>query len=282
MEFQNQFQEADQMPKYECLLFDLDDTLYPLSSGLSDQCTKNIEEFMVQKLGIEEKRVTEVNQVLYKNYGTSIAGLKAIGYNFDNEDYHSFVHGRLPYENLRPDPVLRTLLLSLPYRKLIFSNGNNVHVAKTLSKLGLDDCFEGVISFETLNPTKDDEGCSTSVFDRSCLFDAGISELPATPIVCKPFANAYEQAFKKANINPQRTIFFDDSLRNIQTGKNMGLHTVLVGSSNRTKGVDYAIESIHNIREALPELWEIDNKNTDTARTLSGKLAMEKSVTAEA
>ena len=29
-----------------------------------------------------------------------------------------------------------------------------------------------------------------------------------------------------------------------------------MGSSHRTKGVDYALESIHNMREALPELWE--------------------------
>lgn len=31
----------------------------------------------------------------------------------------SFVHGRLPYENLKPDPVLRSLLLSLPIRKFV-------------------------------------------------------------------------------------------------------------------------------------------------------------------
>ncbi|PQQ11739.1 uncharacterized protein Pyn_33483 [Prunus yedoensis var. nudiflora] len=282
MDFQNQYQQAHQMPKYECLLFDLDDTLYPSSSGMSQQCTKNIEEYMVKKLGIEETTVTQLNQVLYKNYGTSMAGLRAIGYNFDNDDYHSFVHGRLPYEVLRPDHVLRTLLLSLPYRKLIFSNGDKVHVAKTLSKLGLKDCFEGVICFETLNPISDNEdskstGCR-KVFDLSCLFDAG-SALPVTPVVCKPFANAYEQAFQKANINPQRTLFFDDSIRNIQAGKDMGLHTVLVGTSNRTKGVDYAIESIHNIREALPELWEINHKK-DISRSFSGKLAMETSVTA--
>lgn len=29
-----------------------------------------------------------------------------------------------------------------------------------------------------------------------------------------------------------------------------------VGSSHRAEGVDYSLESIHNIREALPELWE--------------------------
>ena len=29
-----------------------------------------------------------------------------------------------------------------------------------------------------------------------------------------------------------------------------------MGSSHKTKGADYALESLHNIREALPELWE--------------------------
>lgn len=33
--------------------------------------------------------------------------------------FGSFVHGRLPYQNLKPDPVLRNLLLSLPYRKIV-------------------------------------------------------------------------------------------------------------------------------------------------------------------
>lgn len=51
-------------------------------------------------------------------------------------------------------------------------------------------------------------------------------------------------------------IFFDDSPRNIAAGKRAGLHTVLVGTSFRTEGADFALESIHNIREALPEIWE--------------------------
>ncbi|XVF68806.1 hypothetical protein PTKIN_Ptkin11bG0030600 [Pterospermum kingtungense] len=231
MEYENQYQHVP-APKYECLLFDVDDTLYSLSSGLSKACTKNIEEFMVQKLGIEENKVSEINRVLYKNYGTSMAGLRAVGYNFDYDDYHSFVHGRLPYENLKPDPVLRSLLLSLPIRKVVFSNGDEVHVAKVLRKLGLEDCFEGVISFETLNPptngrnNSDNRGSSTEILDATNY--ASQSALPQTPVTCKPFENAFEQAFKIAKINPQKTLFFDDSIRNIQTGKQVGLHTVLV------------------------------------------------------
>ena len=44
---------------------------------------------------------------------------QAIGYKFDYDEYHSFVHGRLPYDKLKPDPVLRYLLLSLPIRKVV-------------------------------------------------------------------------------------------------------------------------------------------------------------------
>lgn len=41
--------------------------------------------------------------------------------------------------------------------KQIFSNGNEAHVAEVLSRLGLEDCFDDIISFETLNPTQNDE-----------------------------------------------------------------------------------------------------------------------------
>ncbi|XP_043719490.1 uncharacterized protein C24B11.05-like [Telopea speciosissima] len=297
MEFDDRFQQA-QRPKYDCLLFDLDDTLYPLNSGLSIGCLHNIEDYMVLKLGIEKSKISELGNLLYKNYGTTMAGLRAIGYDFDYDDYHGFVHGRLPYEKLKPDPVLRNLLLSLPLRKVIFTNADKVHAAKVLSKLGLEDCFEGIICFETLNPTDKNNVSShdevDSVFDASMQttttgsepFDivghfaqpnAGSQQLPRTPILCKPSEDAIEQALRIANIDPQRTIFFDDSVRNIQSGKRVGLHTVLVGTSQRPKGADFALESIHNIREALPELWEVEEKSEVR---YSGKIAIETSVTA--
>ncbi|GAA0170329.1 hydrolase [Lithospermum erythrorhizon] len=283
MEFEDRYRQV-QGHNYDCLLFDLDDTLYPLSSGLAAGCRKNIEDYMHEKLGIERSKIPELCNVLYKNYGTTMAGLRAIGYDFDYDDYHSFVHGRLPYDNLKPDPVLRSLLLSLPLRKVIFTNADKVHASVALNRLGLEGCFEGIICFETLNPihkstVSDDEDDIAFVGRKSppCpphnissnakIFDIighlsqvnnniNVIGLPKTPIVCKPSEAAIEKALKIANISPQRTLFFEDSVRNIQAGKRVGLHTVLVGTSQRVKGADYALERIHNIREALPELWE--------------------------
>lgn len=300
MEFENRYRQVE-LPKYDCLLFDLDDTLYPLSSGLATAVRINIEDYMVEKLGIDRSIISELGNLLYKNYGTTMAGLRAIGYDFDYDEYHSFVHGRLPYENLKPDPVLRSLLLSLPIRKVIFTNADKVHAAKALSRLGLEDCFEGVICFETLNPThnstvSDDEDdiqftgsrlssntttCSTEIFDIIGHFsqpNASASLLPKTPIVCKPSGHAIEKAVKIGNINPQRTLFFEDSVRNVQAGKRVGLDTVLVGNSQRVKGADYALESIHNIREALPELWVAGKISSEVGNY--DKVAVETSVTA--
>ncbi|CAL9134915.1 unnamed protein product [Musa textilis] len=282
MEYEDRCRQA-QRGKYDSLLFDLDDTLYPLSSGIAIQCRNNIGDYLVEKLGIEENKVSDLCNVLYKNYGTTMAGLKAIGYDFDYDDYHSFVHGRLPHENLKPDPVLRQLLLSLPIRKVVFTNADEVHAAKVLKKLRLEDCFEGIICFETLNPPSSSSVTETSshIFDiveHLARPDTGGIELPKTPILCKPSLEAMEYALRIANIDPQRTVFFDDSVRNIQSGKRIGLHTVLVGTAHRVKGADYALESIHNIREALPELWE-EAEKSDGIR-YSGKVAMETPVTA--
>ncbi|KAJ0987792.1 hypothetical protein J5N97_006148 [Dioscorea zingiberensis] len=270
MEFHEDCYRQVQRPKYDCLLFDLDDTLYPLSTGLAVACTNNIGEYMVKKLGIEESQIGLLSNLLYKNYGTTMAGLRGIGYEFDYDYYHAFIHGRLPYERLKQDQVLRNLLLSLPIRKLIFTNADKDHAVRALKKLGLEDCFEGIICFETLNPpckkSSEEEVAETEIFDIVGHFsqpDNTYAELPKTPILCKPSEEAFEYALKIANLNPQRTMFFDDSARNIQAAKRVGIHTVLVGTSHRIKGADHALESIHNLREALPELWEDADKADD-------------------
>ncbi|GJT75132.1 haloacid dehalogenase-like domain-containing protein [Tanacetum coccineum] len=182
----------------------------------------------------------------------TMAGLWAFGYKFDNDDYHSYVHGRLPYQNLKPDPVLRTLLHSLPIRKVIFSNANEAHVAEVLHRLGLEDCFDDVICFESLNPTNEitnPDASQSSIIEYDSESCDGLRE---SPIVCKPFENAFQQAFQMANINPHKT-----------TSKLTGPHPLCwVGSSPAyERSLDYALEEASTtFREALPELGNHVNR----------------------
>lgn len=253
--------------KYECLLFDMDDTLYPMSSGMNLACRKNIIDFMLQQLKMEESEVPRMCLELYREHGTTMAGLKALGYEFDNDEFHAFVHGRLPYETLKPDPVLKNLLLSMPQRKIIFTNADRAHVLEVLERMGLEDCFEGVICFETLNPVLETADFMDALDDNAVLGEGGeefdtIESTGATrvrskqQILCKPALEAIEAAIQIANIDPKKTLFFEDSVRNIASGKAAGLHTVFVGSSVLIPGADYALGSIHNIKEAIPEIWE--------------------------
>lgn len=234
--------------KFDCLLFDMDDTLYPLSLGINLACRKNIQEYMLNKLRIEESQVPKMCLDLYREYGTTMAGLKVLGYDLDYDDFHACVHGTLPYEKVKPDPVLRQLLLSLPQRKIIFTNSDKAHAARVLERLGLEDCFEGVICFETLNPPTDKDAHGRNSSDDGS--DAGRG------ILCKPSLESMEAVIEIAKLDAKRTVFFDDSARNIAAGKAAGFHTVIVGSSALVPGADVALESIHNIKEALPELWE--------------------------
>lgn len=108
----------------------------------------------------------------------------------------------------------------------IFTNADKTHAIKALDRLGLEDCFEGIICFETLNPThknfaSDDEddiefvgSKNSSNTKKNEIFDIighfanqnDATTLPKTPIICKPSEYAIEQALKIANLNPNRTV----------------------------------------------------------------------------
>ncbi|KAJ7532006.1 hypothetical protein O6H91_14G068300 [Diphasiastrum complanatum] len=234
------------LSKFDCFLFDLDDTLYPMSLGLSEACGNNIRAFMVEKLGISEFLVDELSSRLYKHHGTTMAGLRAAGYEFEFDEYHDFAHGRLPYHLLEPDYELRDLLLSLPQRKIIFTNADRVHALKVLKRLELEDCFEDIISFETI---MDHRGFASEVKSQ---------QSQPTQVVCKPSLEAMRRAINIGQIDPTKTLFFDDSVRNIIAGKAVGLHTALVGSAVRIEEADYVVHSIHDVAQGLLGIWEKD------------------------
>jgi putative hydrolase of the HAD superfamily len=75
----------------------------------------------------------------------------------------------------------------------------------------LEDCFEGIICFETLNqpfsPTENNKE-TQQIFDIVEYFSQHEPSvaLPKTPVLCKPSVEAMEYALKIANVNPQRAV----------------------------------------------------------------------------
>ncbi|KAD3067511.1 hypothetical protein E3N88_35391 [Mikania micrantha] len=230
----------DAYSPFDCLIFDLDDTLYSSSIGFGDATKRNIDDFLVDRYGFDRRKASALRVQLFKAYGSTLAGLRALGYDVDADDYHSIVHGRLPYHLIKPDLQLRSLLLTINQRKIIFTNSDRTHAMKALNLLGIADCFEQIICFETMNPN---------------LFNSKSSSPEEFPVILKPSLDAFNIAIDVAEVDPNTTLFLDDNSGNIASAKAVGLQTVLVGKTMKTNGADYALEKIHALTRVVPEIW---------------------------
>uniref|UniRef100_A0ACD6ADU8 Uncharacterized protein n=1 Tax=Avena sativa TaxID=4498 RepID=A0ACD6ADU8_AVESA len=235
---------------FDCILLDLDDTLYPGGTGIGPALKRNIDEFLVARFGLAADRAAALRAELFRTHGSTLAGLIALGHDVHPDEYHSYVHGRLPYDMIAADPGLAPLLQSIPQRKILFTNSDHAHMKKALERLGVEEaCFDGVVCFETMNPHL---FADAKEEDNDGVVDAG-----RAVVVLKPSADAITVAMRVAGTNPHRTLFLDDNERNIAAGKALGLCTGLVGKRVRSKEADYALESIGNLRQAIPEIWSV-------------------------
>lgn len=220
------------------ILIDLDDCLYDVEP-IPQLMAQNIQNYMYQRLGFSKDGVAAVCADLYLGHGTTLAGLVARGYKIDYEDWHASVHGVLPYELVKPDEVLRKLLLAVPLPMWVFTNSDTVHAEKCLSLLGIRDCFQGVICFE-----------STMAAAKAARIVTN-----GAPVVCKPNHQAFELALAAAGAVAQSTLFFDDSLRNIAAGKAVGMNTVLVRKDGAfSNSADSTIPSMLFLPNVLQQL----------------------------
>jgi pyrimidine 5'-nucleotidase len=214
---------------FNSLYFDLDDTLYPASSGLWDAIRERMNSYMRKFIDLPIPEIVSIRQRYLEKYGTTLRGLQA-HYDIDADEYLAFVHD-LPLEKfIRPDPTLRTLIQSLPQRRWIFTNSDHNHANRVLKILGLDGCFDGII------------------------------DIRAVDFACKPDKIAYQRALAiGGDVDPSHCVIFDDALRNLAPAREMGFYTILVGKNGSEPQVDKVISSLHNLKECMPELWEKAN-----------------------
>jgi putative hydrolase of the HAD superfamily len=212
--------------RFSTLLFDLDDTLYPPTSGLWDAIRERMNDYMTELIGLPRNEIVALRQKYLETYGTTLRGLQHY-YDVDTDEYLAFVHD-LPLKNfIMPDPDLRTMLLSLPQHRWIFTNADGNHAKRVLNILGVSDCFDGII------------------------------DIHAIDFACKPEIIAYQRALViVGEVDPNHCIIFDDSVRNLSPARQLGFYTVLVGKNGPEPVVDQAITSLHDLRSRMPELWK--------------------------
>lgn len=160
-------------------------------------------------------------------YGTSLSGLMAV-HGMDPAEFLDYVHD-VDLEMLRPDPKLREGIKRLPGRKFIFTNGSQGHAKNVGTHLNVYDLFDGIF---------------------------GIEDVDYVP---KPKRSPYIKFCDYFDIDPAKAIMFEDSVRNLEVPKHMGMATVLVASNidwfydnaaenpvseNSDEWVDYATDDL--------------------------------------
>lgn len=209
------------------LLFDLDDTLYPPSTGLWSTIRERMHTYMTERMGIEPALADRLRPHFLETYGTNLRGLQH-EFEVDTDDYLAYVHDLPLSEYIHPNLELRQMLLSLPQKRWIFTNADQPHAERVIKVLQLEGCFDGIIDVRAIN------------------------------FLNKPVPEAYMKALQIAGVeHPSDCLFFDDALRNLLPAKRLGLFTALVNPEVNNNGADLHLAYLTDLRQAAPELWEM-------------------------
>lgn len=203
----------------ETIIFDLDDTLYPSSSGIWSLIRERIDSFMINRLGYDEKEVPATREKFFRTYGTTLRGLETV-HHIDPVEYLKFVHN-IPLDRyLIPNHKLISVLEGIPQRKVIFTNGDRWHAKRVLDALTISKFFDEIVDILDISP------------------------------YCKPMEEAFSIALEKFKIGDyNQTLLVDDNIRNIETAKKLGLKTVLVSENDHHIDLDILkIKKIEDIQ----------------------------------
>jgi putative hydrolase of the HAD superfamily len=202
----------------ECALFDLDNTLYPKSTGVMDVLSQRINEYMALRLGMDEETIKALRPRYWEQYGTTMRGLTT-EHGISADDYLAYVHDFSVRGLLAPNAELDAVLQRLPWRKVVFTSSTRGHTQQVLEALGI-----------------------AQHFDR-------IFDIRDTGYVCKPDPAAYRVVLLALGMQAEQCLLVDDSLPNLQAAARLGMTTVWVGSHGCADGVTWAIDRIEGMAD---------------------------------
>ncbi len=210
---------------YSTLFFDLDDTIYPSTSGLWPAIRERMGRYMWERLNLPKEDVPGLRKFYFETYGTTLRGLQ-IHHGVDANDYLAYVHDLPLKAYIHRDPPVKEMIKSLPQRKWIFTNADDMHARRVLAELDLADCFSGII------------------------------DVRAIQFACKPEVVAYQRAMALAGEPvPSNCVLLDDSPRNLGPARQLGFFTILVGTNTTDASACLSLASLIELPSAMPELW---------------------------
>jgi putative hydrolase of the HAD superfamily len=203
----------------ETWIFDLDNTLYPASSGLFPLVQARMNDYICNRLGVTMDEARVLRAQYFREHGTTMHGLMAV-HRVDPHEFMAFVHD-VDLSCVPANPTLVAALRGLSGRKIVYTNGSVPHAENLLKHLGIIDLFDGI-------------------------FDIVASDF--TP---KPSAAPFREFVRRFEIEPTRALMIEDMAKNLAPAAELGMTTAWVRTAVDWAAIASDADYIHYVVEDL-------------------------------
>jgi putative hydrolase of the HAD superfamily len=207
-------------------IFDLDNCLYPASTGLFDLIDERMGAYIERLLDCDRPEARRVQKAHFHAHGTTLAGLMR-DHDVDPHQFLEDVHA-IPLDRVARDDRLAQGLARLPGRKLIFTNADEPYARRVLEALGVGEHF------------------------------GELHDIHSAELRPKPDEHGYRLLLERFVIDPACAAMVEDMAQNLKPAKQLGMTTVWVdnGSERGNHGhhPDYIDLTIADVGEWLEEM----------------------------
>src|SRR5579872_7505935 len=207
-------------------IFDLDNCLYPASTGLFALIDERMGAYIERLLGCSSAEARRVQKAHFHAHGTTLAGLMT-EHEVDPHDFLAEVHD-IPLDRVKADERLASLLPRLTGRRFVFTNGDAPYARRVLEAIGIHRAFDN------------------------------LHDIHASGLRPKPDPHGYAVLCERFQIDPKHALLADDMVQNLAPAKQLGMTTIWVdkGSERGNHGYDQAVVDVRvtNISEWLASI----------------------------
>jgi putative hydrolase of the HAD superfamily len=209
----------------DALLFDLDNTLYPAHSGVTEALEARMNAYVARVCNLSSADAVALRQHYFVTYGTTLRGLQ-LHHHVDVDDYLTEVHQFDVRPFVVPNTRLNAHLRRDTRQKAIFTNSPRAHAERILHAIALFDLQMPII------------------------------DIRAMQLIPKPHPDAYRIALATLQLDASQVAFFEDTLHNLEPAKALGMTTIYLSTTATSVTippfVDYFFPDIFTALQALP------------------------------
>ena len=181
-------------------VFDLDNCLYPASTGLFSLIDERMGAYIQRLLDVDAVEARRVQKAHFHEHGTTLAGLMK-DHKVDPTEFLNDVHD-IPLDRVAYDERLATGMARLPGRRFVFTNGNESYARRVLEAIGVHGHIDN------------------------------LHDIHASAYRPKPDPHGYALMCERFEIDPTSAVLVEDMAQNLKPAKALGMTTVWVDNGS--------------------------------------------------